>query len=361
MVNFPSVGTKTEDYMKMAYAEVARVWGNTLPNPPVGAILVNRRKIVGTGGTSPAGGPHAEINAIQNAGTRSKGSTLFVTLEPCCHFGRTPPCVNAIIAAGIKKVYISAIDPNPVVHKKGVSLLEKAGIKVITGILPEMARQTYTGYHFWVKHQRPKVILKMAQSIDGAINAKPGTETAITGPETKRWSHQIRATVNAVVIGGETARVDDPDLTPRLLPHPHPCPDAVIISRTGHFPTSLKLFKTTRVRKSFVLSNQWPNLPDHIRCHKIPARKQPIPAALDFFRKMNYHSVLVEGGAQIIQHWLKYGGWDEFHLFTGSKFFPEGDKWARNLPKNWDKSIIFDKFLAVGGDSLLTICPKHPG
>ncbi|OGW59905.1 MAG: riboflavin biosynthesis protein RibD [Nitrospirae bacterium RBG_16_64_22] len=196
--------------------ELARLGrGRTSPNPPVGAVVVSNGKIVGEGWHRKAGTPHAEVHALVEAGPRARGASLYVTLEPCCHRNkRTPPCVDAVLASGVSRVVVSAVDPNPRVRGKGIASLRRAGIEVATGVLEEEGRGVIREYAWHVKTGFPFVTLKLAQSLDGKIATARGESKWITGPAARRVVQKMRAEADAVMAGAGTVRRDDPSLLP---------------------------------------------------------------------------------------------------------------------------------------------------
>jgi diaminohydroxyphosphoribosylaminopyrimidine deaminase/5-amino-6-(5-phosphoribosylamino)uracil reductase len=202
------------DYVERAMA-LARQAGTVSPNPAVGAVLVSEGRVVGEGFTQPPGGPHAEVVALEQAGEAARGGTLYVSLEPCCHQGRTPPCTRAIIAAGVAAVHFPLFDPDPQVQGRGRDELMAAGVAVKVGEGEEEARRLYEAY---VKHRTtglPFVIAKFAASLDGRIAAPSGESRWISGPEAREWAHGLRTQVDAILCGANTIVVDDPQLTAR--------------------------------------------------------------------------------------------------------------------------------------------------
>lgn len=204
-------------FMSMALGLAARGLGRVWPNPAVGCVIVAGDRIVGRGWTQPGGRPHAETVALAQAGARAHGATAYVTLEPCSHHGQTPPCTDALIAAGLARVVVAVLDPDPRVNCSGIARLRKAGITVETGVLAEAAAQFQQGFLHRVRDGHPMVTLKLASSFDGRIATATGESQWITGPEARRMVHAMRARHDAVLVGGGTARSDDPALTVRGL------------------------------------------------------------------------------------------------------------------------------------------------
>ena len=203
-------------FMARALALAAEGLGRTFPNPPVGAVFVRGGRVVGEGFHHRAGAPHAEIEALRAAGGRVRGATLYVTLEPCAHHGRTPPCAEALVGLGLRRIVVAMVDPNPRVRGRGIAKLRRAGIPVAVGPGAEEARLLTAGYRSRVLHGRPLVTLKLATTLDGRIAAAGGDARWITGPAARRLAHALRDVSDAVLVGAGTVRADDPRLTCRL-------------------------------------------------------------------------------------------------------------------------------------------------
>lgn len=202
-------------YMLRALELARASVGETSPNPPVGAVLARDGRIVGEGRTQPAGQAHAEVVALRQAGERARGATLYVTLEPCWHYGRTPPCTNSIIAAGVAEVHVSMVDPNPRVDGRGITALRAAGIKVVLGECRAEAEDLTAPHTVYITTGMPLVTLKFAMSLDGKIATRAGDSKWITGEESRRYVHELRARSDAIMAGIGTALADDPQLTAR--------------------------------------------------------------------------------------------------------------------------------------------------
>lgn len=237
------------DFMEQAISLAKLAQGNVAPNPAVGAVLVKDGVVVGRGFTQPPGGQHAEIVAIEQAGTESAGSNLYVTLEPCCHFGRTPPCTRAIIAAGIKNVHAAIIDPNPSVSGKGVSELEGSGITVTLGEHEEQALQINEAYAKYITTGMPFVTVKFAMSLDGKIATRTGDSKWISNAESRKFAHSLRHTHDAIMAGVNTVLADDPHLTTRSSGGrggtTKKQPIRIIIDGKGRTPQGARIFHET--------------------------------------------------------------------------------------------------------------------
>ena len=213
----------------------SRALGRTSPNPLVGAIIVRNGRIVGKGYHRGAGTPHAEIHALTEAGRKANGADLYINLEPCCHHGRTPPCVDAIIQAGIKRAFVGIQDPNPLVRGKGIKRLREAGVWVKTGILEEACRKVNEVFIKYITTKRPFVILKAAASLDGKIAAVGGNAKWITNEKSRQYVHRLRDRVDAVLVGIGTVAKDDPMLTVRFQ------------NRGGHDPIRIVVDSTLKI------------------------------------------------------------------------------------------------------------------
>ncbi|HNV26211.1 MAG TPA: bifunctional diaminohydroxyphosphoribosylaminopyrimidine deaminase/5-amino-6-(5-phosphoribosylamino)uracil reductase RibD [Nitrospira sp.] len=212
-----NVSSRDREFMTLALRLAAKGRGHTSPNPMVGAVIVNRGKIVGQGSHRKVGGPHAEVLAVSQAGSRANGGTLYVTLEPCSHLKkRTPPCVPLVITSGVRRVVVGMVDPNPQVSGRGIAQLKRAGIQVAVGCLEAEAQQLNEAYIHWVQTGRPFTILKAGMTLDGQIATAGGESQWITGDEARSQAHRLRADVDAVLVGIGTVLRDDPQLTARL-------------------------------------------------------------------------------------------------------------------------------------------------
>lgn len=231
--------------MALALSLGRRGLGRTAPNPAVGCVIVRQGRIVGRGWTKPGGRPHAETEALAQAGAAARGADVYVTLEPCAHHGKTPPCAQALIDAGVARVVVATQDPDPRVSGEGLEMLRAAGIGVDVGVMAEEALQNNAGFFARVELDRPFVTLKLASSFDGRIATATGESQWITGPEARRHVHGLRARHDAVMVGGGTARKDDPSLTVRGLGTSWQ-PARVVISRRLDLPLMSTFARTAK-------------------------------------------------------------------------------------------------------------------
>ena len=284
--------------------------GTTSPNPMVGAVVVKGNRIVGRGYHKRAGSPHAEIIALQEAGTKSREATLYLNLEPCVHYGRTPPCVPRIIEKGIKRVVIAMLDPNPRVNGKGITMLREAGIEVEVGIEEEKARKLNEFYIKYITTNLPFVILKWAMSLDGKIATRTGDSRWISGDKSRIFVHSLRNQVDGILVGIGTVLQDDPILTVReVLARKQPL--RIIIDPKLSFPLTAKMLQEEggniliftcedidKNKKEFLLSKD---------IEIIPCGKKRIQVAnmLKILGKREITSLLVEGGSKVFTEFLE--------------------------------------------------------
>lgn len=209
-------------WMRRALRLARLGWGRTSPNPMVGAVVVRDGAEVGAGYHHRAGTPHAEVHALRAAGELARGATVYVTLEPCCTHGRTPPCTEALLAAGVSRVVVGCLDPNPAHAGRGIELLQAAGVDVMHGVLETECRDLNRAFFWWITHRRPYVLLKMAMTLDGKIATAGGQSQWITGPAARLRVQRMRQWCDAIMVGGETVARDNPSLTVRS-PSDWPC------------------------------------------------------------------------------------------------------------------------------------------
>lgn len=249
-------------FMRLALALGRRGQGAVWPNPAVGCVIVKDGRILGRGWTAPGGRPHAEPQALAQAGAEAKGATAYVGLEPCAHHGQTPPCAEALTASGVRRVVTALEDPDPRVAGKGHAILRASGIDVTTGICADEARVDHAGFLLRVTEGRPMVTLKLATSFDGRIATASGESRWITGPGARRMVHALRLGHDAVLVGGGTARADDPDLTVRELGAGRQ-PVRIVLSRQAHLREGGRLESTARDAPVWVLHGDRPDdVPD---------------------------------------------------------------------------------------------------
>ena len=339
-------GFLLEDFEKLmtaAFKQAEKGLGYTSPNPPVGAILYKNGKIIARGYHKRAGMPHAEIEAIRKAGKQSENSTLFVTLEPCSHQGKTPPCVDAIIAAGIKTVVGAVSDKNPAVAGKGYRRLKAAGIEVINNVLRKKALDFYAPYFKFITTGVPFVTLKFAQSIDGRLAAKTGHSRWISSPESLKLSHELRAVSDAILIGNNTVRADNPLLTTRLIKGSNPV--RIVLSGLGRIDPGRKIFKD-KSAPTYIATSSKTAIPGFKNTIRLKRRGVGLDLndLLIKLGNMGIVSLLVEGGSGVLTSFLNRKLADRViaciaPIIIGAGIDSIGELGVRNI----GKSVILDE------------------
>ncbi|MEM1130875.1 MAG: bifunctional diaminohydroxyphosphoribosylaminopyrimidine deaminase/5-amino-6-(5-phosphoribosylamino)uracil reductase RibD [Pseudomonadota bacterium] len=312
-------------YMQLALSLGARGRGRCWPNPSVGCVIVRDGRIVGRGWTQPGGRPHAETEALAQAGAAARGATAFVTLEPCAHHGRTPPCADALIAAGIARVVSALEDPDPRVDGSGHDKLRAAGVEVVTGLCAEAARAAHRGFLSRVTQGRPSLTLKLAASFDGRIATASGESKWITGAPARRLVHAERARHDAVLVGGGTARADDPELTVRDLGIAHQ-PVRVVLSRRLDLPEHGRLAASVPLAPLWLVHGhdapdariaRWQARGAECLAAPLGVDRQLEPAAiLSVLGQRGLTSVFCEGGGALAASLLSAGLVDDLVGFT---------------------------------------------
>ena len=332
--------------MRIALREAEKGLGRCSPNPAVGAVLVRGGQLISTGYHRKAGRPHAEIEALSKAPASTIcGCTLYVTLEPCSTFGRTPPCTDAIIATRVGRVVVGSIDRNPVHAGKGIERLRSAGIRVTTGILEDQCRLLNVGFDRWISSGRPWVIAKIAQSLDGRITRPPGESAALTGAAAHRRVQTLRATVDAIMVGAETLRRDNPRLTVRGIRSARQ-PWRVIVTRTGTLPSESNL------------------LNDHFRDRTLVFRERSWDEILGDLGKRGVTRLLVEGGGEILGELLDADLIDEVWSFF-APWLTGGNKpsfGGQGVPDNLAAKVLHrPRFERFDSDILIRGFIRLPG
>lgn len=315
-----------QEYMRMALDLAVRAWGRTSPNPMVGAVVVRGGEIVGQGFHARAGQPHAEVEALRQAGEAARGATLYVTLEPCCHYGRTGPCTEAVIAAGVRRVVVAMRDPNPKVAGKGVARLREAGIEVVEGVLRDEATLVNEVYLKYITARMPFVALKAAVSLDGKIATRTGDSRWITGKEARLYAHRLRDVYDAILVGLGTVLQDDPSLTTRL-PEGGRDPVRIVLDSTARLPVTARVVTvdstapvvvaTTERAPEARLTELKRQGAEVIRCGAGP--RVDLGVLLRELAAREICSVLVEGGAAVHASFVEAGLVDKIHWFVAPK------------------------------------------
>ena len=353
--------------MAVALREAERGRGRTRPNPIVGAVVARRGKIVGVGYHHKAGEAHGEINALQAAGEKARGADLYVTLEPCDHFGRTPPCTRAVIAAGIRRIFIGSRDPNPKGSGRGLARLRQAGLEVHVGVLGAECDAANEGWFKFITTRTPWVVLKAAMTLDGRIATATGDSKWITSEAARGLVHRWRDQLDAVLVGVGTAKADDPNLTARVEGGRDPL--RVVVDSKLRLPTSAKVLPGAIVAcaedapksRATALEAAGAQI---VRCRKTADNRVDLADLLAKLGARDVVSVLVEGGAALHGSFLQAGLWDELRLFVAPKILGDGAlAWAGlPAPAEMAAALSLDNLTSepAGPDLLLRARPQRP-
>jgi diaminohydroxyphosphoribosylaminopyrimidine deaminase/5-amino-6-(5-phosphoribosylamino)uracil reductase len=356
-------GSDDAAFMRRAL-ELARLgYGTVHPNPIVGAVVVRDGIIIGTGYHARYGGPHAEIVALSAAGAAADKATLYVTLEPCSHHGKTPPCTDAIIAAGIRTVVFGARDPNAEA-KGGATILEQAGLEVYGGVEEQAARALNPVFHHTHERDAIYVAAKLAMSLDARIAAAPGQRTAITADAALQHAQRMRASHDAILIGSNTALVDDPLLTVRGI-DTHHAPVRIVADTEARLPLTSALVRSARKTPVWLLCATDANEQSVkaleragvviIRCDRVRAGIH-LREALWHLQQRGIRSVLVEGGSRTFNSFLRESRLNTIHVFIAPMVLGDSGvpAFTQPLPSGWECTAV-DRF---GVDALLTFTPR---
>lgn len=333
-----------QDQLFMRRALELAEWGrgSVSPNPMVGCVIVHEGKIIGEGYHQLYGEPHAEVNAVRSVENQEllQESTAYVTLEPCAHWGKTPPCANLLVEKSLKKVVIAAFDSNPLVGGKGIEILKNAGIEVVTGILEKEARWQNRRFFTQIEQQRPYIILKWAQTQDGFVARDDYSSKWISGSQSRQLVHKWRAEEDAILVGKNTALYDNPSLTVRDWVGNNPL--RIVLDSKLELPEDLSLF-----------DENTPTICYNSRKSESQTNLEFVDLGADFsigdilkdLHARKIQSLLVEGGSSVLTQFLKAGLWDEARVFTGKARFERG------IPAPILNQNPFET-LSIGEDSL---------
>ncbi len=318
--------------MRLALAEARRASGRSAPNPPVGAVVFRGAQVLGRGFTQPPGGPHAERVAIERAlrrfgPERVRAASLAVTLEPCSHHGRTPPCADRVIEVGLARVYAGHPDPNPAVRGRGLSRLRRAGVRVEVGLLEAECREQHRGFLSVEERGRPFVVLKLAASLDGRIATAAGESRWITGPAAREAVHRLRARVDAIAVGSATARADDPELDARRAGRVVARPARVLFDSQLRVPRSARIWREDGARRIAVCTRAAPLRRRRaleacgVELVAVASRggHADLSRALPALARVGVCELLVEGGGGLAAALLSAGLVDELHWFASPR------------------------------------------
>lgn len=354
-----------DDYwMKRALRLAEKGRGRTSPNPMVGAVLVKRGRVIGEGYHPKAGEPHAEILALKQAGEEARGSTLYLNLEPCTHYGKTPPCAPSVIQAGIKRAVIGMEDPNPLVRGKGIESLKNAGIEVTFGILEKECQRLNEAFTKYIQTKEPFVILKAASTLDGKIATRSGFSKWISGEVSRRWVHRLRDQVDGVIVGIGTILKDDPLLTSRIRGGRDPY--RIILDSRLKIPEEARVIKENPSKTILAITE----LASDEKLKRLEEKgvlilkfepeeeKVPLRPLLKKLGEMEMMSILVEGGSEVNGSFLNQGLIDKILIFFSTKLM--GDREApgifsgREIKHLNEATLLYEiKIRRTGGDILL--------
>ncbi|MDD4240279.1 MAG: bifunctional diaminohydroxyphosphoribosylaminopyrimidine deaminase/5-amino-6-(5-phosphoribosylamino)uracil reductase RibD [Smithellaceae bacterium] len=361
-----------DDYMKLALKLAARGRGYASPNPMVGAVIVKNNRIIGEGYHTCCGENHAEVNAIENATENVAGSTLYVTLEPCCHHGKTPPCTDKIIAHKIARVVIGATDSNPLVSCRGISCLQEAGIAVATGVLEKESRDLNEVFFHFMEKGRPFVTVKYAQTLDGRIATSTGRSQWISSPASLKFAHRLRAEHDAILVGSNTVLADNPTLTVRHVRGRNPVriildsglitpTDANVMQNLSEAPTLIITTKDSADPRFQALSSAGATM---ITVAADGHGHVNLTSLLPLLAQRKISSVLIEGGAQVITSAFQNGLVDRLVVVTAPKIIGRGIEAVGDLGiRDLAQARIFSirKILKKGPDVIMDARPARPG
>jgi diaminohydroxyphosphoribosylaminopyrimidine deaminase/5-amino-6-(5-phosphoribosylamino)uracil reductase len=345
-----------EFYIRKCIRLARRGEGFVSPNPLVGAVLVRDDKIVGRGYHKRFGGAHAEVNAVRDAGGECAGATLYVNLEPCCYFGKTPPCTDLILSKGIKRVVIGAIDPNPLVAGKGIRMLVEAGLDVVVGVLENECVDLNEFFFKLVSTGLPFVSLKIAQSLDGKIATETGDSKWITSEKSRVMVHKLRSQYDAVLVGAGTVKADNPDLTVRLVKGRNPY--RVVLDNNLTLPLNSSVLTDDSIHQTIVFADR---KVEQVKPRKIRELKSrgvslvllngsrggllSLRGVLKKLGSMGIGSVLVEGGSRVFSSFLKERLADKLLVFTAPKIIGDGIPWLNGFGvKSVKDALAFSRF-----------------
>ena len=360
--------------MDLAFVQAGSASGRVAPNPAVGAVIARRGEVLGLGTTQPPPGPHAEVMALREAGDAAGGADLYVTLEPCSHTGRTPPCVDAIIEAGIARVIVATLDPNPLVNGRGIERLRAAGVSVEIGCRAEAGRKQIAGFVSRIQHGRPQTLAKYAMTLDGRIATFTGHSRWISGEASRRHVHMLRDRTDAILVGIGTLLADDPQLTTRLPddqtgyggPH-HPL--RVVLDSQLRTPVGARMLADDAPGETLIYTTD--GAPAE-RLHQLeaagtevahapagPGGHVDISAVLHDLGQRGFNDLLIEGGGAVLGAFFEAGLVDRVVAYVAPVIVggrdapgPVGGRGIATMPEAW--RLVDRKVTQLGDDVLIT-------
>ena len=357
--------TDRERFMRMALSLARKGAGKTNPNPMVGAVVVKEGVVLGNGYHKRAGGPHAEINALKEAGERAKGADIYITLEPCCHYGKTPPCYKALISKGIARAFIGMEDPNPVVSGEGIKLLRAGGVEVEVGILKDKCSELNEAYIKYITTSTPFVTLKLAATLDGKIATFSGESKWITNETSRKKVHKMRGSLDGIMVGVGTVIRDDPQLTNRFPGGKNP--HRIVIDSELRIPLNAKILKKSKDVRVLIVTTYKAPLKKVEKLRRLGANLIFLPLLEDGvdlqslmveLGKLQMVSLLIEGGARLATSSMRRGVVDKLSIFFAPKILGG----LKSVPMfldlgidSLDDAILMEqmKLQKIGGDILV--------
>lgn len=349
-------------YMQYALRLAAAVKGRTWPNPPVGAVLVHDGEIVSVGATKPAGQAHAERVCLEKTPLNRSNSVLYVTLEPCCHHGKTPPCTDLIIKSNVKRVVIAVLDPNPLVNGEGVKKLKRSGIDVEIGVCHDEANDLIKEFVYYMETGKPYVTLKYAMTLDGKLAADTGDSKWITAPAARAHVHRIRKETDAILVGAGTVKLDDPELTCRLKGiNSQYQPKRFVLSPSGHLDKDKKIFSNNKnvtvITTPMGAREAAKNIPE-IDYMEVERGESLIDQVIEKMTQRGIVSLLVEGGPVTLTSFMKAGLVNRIIVYIapsiigGDKYTPIQwmgfEKMTQKKKFSGDWTILDDDIVYIG-------------
>lgn len=360
-------------YMKKALKLAEKGEARVAPNPMVGAVVVKDGRILGEGYHKFYGGPHAEVYALEEAGTEALGADIYITLEPCSHFGKTPPCANKIVNSGIKRAVVAMVDPNPEVAGRGLDILREAGIEVELGLMADQAKKLNEVFIKYITDEYPYIYLKKAQTFDGYIASSTGDSKWITNKKARLEGHKLRHKAAAVMVGIGTVLADDPSLTTRLKDNNGVDSLRIILDPELETPLSAKIINQKSEADTLIISGEKAAEKNISKFNKLNSKEQveiitfsldkndflPLKKILKYLHQKKISSILVEGGAKLSHSFLHKGLIDKLYYFIAPKIYGGSDgiasfcgKGPDLMSKAKDIEILESKIL---GDNYLFI------
>lgn len=360
------------NYMCKAMQFARKAQYTAAPNPMVGCVIENNGKIVGHGWHKGPGYPHAEIEALKVAGNLAKGANLYVNLEPCCHYGRTPPCVDAIIQSKLKSVHIATTDPNPLINGKGIEKLKAAGINIFLGEEKQAAEKLNEVFFHYITTKQPYVIAKWAMTLDGKIATKTGNSKWITNVQARTHSHGIRSKNNAILTGVNTIINDDSQLTVRYFKNKNiRQPLRIVLDSKGRTPKNATILQTSSGKTLLATTNaskiSWRSELESMGADVaiFPQDKNglvDIPRLLKKLGKDEISSLLVEGGATVLTSFLRQNLINKFLIYVAPKLIGGELSFSPLLDLNINKmseaiNLAYEEIIKIGGDIFIAAKP----